>query len=318
MSHVPFSYIGLDISKKKIDIWSASTGKKIISNDATGIEKLIRLTNRINAPFVVCEPTSHYHIPVVRKMQKLGIAVSTLNPRKVRNFARARGFLEKTDAIDAKIIAEFGRVMEVVTPDPLPKPGSDELHLLQVRVRQLTQMIAMEKTHLEGFSTTAYQEVVLKHIQELQEDLRLLESEMDKLINHHKEFQERVDILKSAPGIGPKTARLLVSLLPELGSFSNRSLSKLVGVAPLNRDSGKLQGKRSIFGGRIEVRCGLYMATIVAIKHNPRIKAFYDQLKMRGKISKVAIVACMRKFLTILNSMVKTKTHFLLKEQKMS
>lgn len=318
MSQPSFTYIGLDISKKKIDIWSASTGKKIISNDDAGIQKLVTLTKRLETPFVVCEPTSHYHIPVVRKMQELGIAVSTLSPRKVRNFARAQGLLEKTDAIDAKVIAEFGRVMEVVTPDPLPKPGFDELHLLQVRVRQLTQMIAMEKTHLEGFSTNAYREVVLKHIQGLQEDLRLLESEMDKLIHQDEEIQERVDILKSAPGVGPKTARLLVSLLPELGSFSNRSLSKLVGVAPLNRDSGRLQGKRSIFGGRIEVRCGLYMATIVAIKHNPRIKAFYDQLKTRGKGAKVAIVACMRKFLTILNSMVKTKTYFFLKEQKMS
>ena len=302
-------YIGLDIAKSQLDFYEETLGAMRFSNSPTGIKKVITMCQKISNPLVICEATSHYHVSVTQALQNAGIRVSVVNPRYVRSFARAKGHLEKTDAIDSKIIAHFGssirpKLLSTLTEEKV------QLKALQTRARQLTQMIVMEKTHREGLTTAAMQAQASQHLQYIEQQLEEVEVKMDGLIRQNPELQAIKTRLLTVPGVGPKTARLLVSDLPELGKMSHKALSKLVGVAPLNNDSGGTRGKRSIHGGRKSIRNGLYMAALSAKKHNPLIRDLYDRLMLRGKLPKVAMVACMRKLLLLLNSMVKNGTDF--------
>jgi transposase len=302
-------YIGLDVAKSKLDFYEEMLGGMSFSNSSTGIKKVIAACQKISNPFVVCEATSHYHISVTKALQEAGIRVSVVNPRYVRSFARAKGHLEKTDAIDAKIIASFG---SSIAPQPTKTITEDRLELksLQTRARQLTQMVVMEKTHREGLATEEMQDQASEHLKYIEKQLETVEVKMDVLIAKDPDLHAIKTRLLTVPGIGVKTMRLLISELPELGHLTNKALSKLVGVAPLNNDSGGSRGKRSIHGGRKSIRNGLYMAALAAKKYNPMIRSLYDRLILRGKLPKVALVACMRKLLMILNSMVKNGTDF--------
>lgn len=302
-------YIGLDIAKSTLDFYEEMLGSMSFSNGSAGIKKIVSACQKISNPFVVCEATSHYHIAVTQALQEAGVQVSVVNPRQVRNFAKAKGYLEKTDAIDAKILANFGSSL---TPKPsnLVTEERIELRCLQTRARQLTQMIVMEKTHLEGLPSKVWQSQALRMLDSLHEQLDEVEKAMDWLIAKDPTLKANKERLLTAPGVGQKTARLLIAELPELGHLSNKALSKLVGVAPLNNDSGAMRGKRSIHGGRQTIRNGLYMATLAAIRSNPIMKAFHARLIQRGKPPKVVIIACMRKLLILLNSMIKNGTDF--------
>lgn len=301
-----FDYIGIDVSKNYLDIYCLKSAlSKRFMNSSKGIHSLLDYCKTLESPFLACEATSHYHSKMVEAVQKKDIAVAVVNPRYVRSFAKSMGHLEKTDSIDARMIAEFSRVR---APLPMPKFNSDhqKLQALQLRQKQLTQMLALEKTHLEGLPDPVLQVQVNQHIKHLSQKIEKMEAEMDALIQADETLAKRYRICLSFPGIGPKTARLLVSQLSELGQLSAKKMSKLVGVAPLNQDSGSMKGKRCIHGGRIQVRNGLYMAALSARKHNPQLKSFYDRLIAKGKKPKVALVACMRKIIIILNSMIKS------------
>lgn len=303
------NYIGLDIGKFRLDFYEPGLGMRTFDNTPEGIKKLISICRRVTNPSVVCEATSHYHMVPTQLLQRAKIPVSVTNPRYVRSFARAKGYLEKTDAIDAKVIAEFGSSMNP-RPHQEISQESFELKALQTQLRQLTQMIVLEKTHCEGlptFQTKTRSKAILGVLEQQKKEV---ESVIDTLIAADGDLSRMSRLLQTTPGVGAGTARLLISDLPELGRLSSRAISKLVGLAPLNNDSGCMRGKRSIHGGRKVVRNGIYMATLSAKKFNPVIKDFYDGLITRGKLPKVAMVACMRKLLILLNSMIKNGRDF--------
>jgi len=234
--------------------------------------------------------------------------VVVVNPRQVRDFAKATGQLAKTDHIDAVVLARF---TEAVRPAvrPLPDEITLELRALIARRRQITEMIVAENNRLGGVSK-AVKKRIDAHIRWLEAELGRADKDLDQSIRHSPIWQENQDLLRTVPGIGPVVSRSLIAELPELGKLNRKQIAALVGVAPLNRDSGTLRGRRSIWGGRAAVRAVLYMAALVASRHNGVIRAFYQRLRSAGKAPKVALVACMRKLLTILNAMIKHKTRW--------
>ena len=231
-----------------------------------------------------------------------------VNPRQVRDFARATGRLAKTDVIDAGLLARFG---EVIQPDvrPLPDAHMQELRGLVVRRRQVVDMLTMERNRVPQ-ATRGVRRHVQRHIAVLQRQLAVLNRELARLLQASPVWRARDKLLRSVPGVGNVTASLLVAELPELGRLNRKQIAALVGVAPHNRDSGSYRGKRSVWGGRAPVRASLYMATLVATRHNAVIKSFYARLCEAGKPKKVALTACMRKLLTILNSMMCTQSEW--------
>ena len=231
-----------------------------------------------------------------------------VNPRQVRDFAKATGQLAKTDSIDAGVLAHFA---EVIRPElrPLPDAVTLELRALTSRRRHLLEMIAAENNRLE-MTSKAVRKSINAHVGYLEQALEHINQELDRAIEQSPIWKENEDLLRSAKGIGPVTSRTLLAELPELGTLDRKQIAALVGVAPFNRDSGSLKGRRSIWGGRAPVRGALYMATLVATRRNPVIRYFYNRLIAKGKLFKVALVACMRKLLTILNSMIKHKTRW--------
>ena len=234
--------------------------------------------------------------------------VVVVNPRQVRDFARATGQLAKTDSIDAAILAHYA---QAIRPQlrPLPDAVAMELRALSARRRQLIEMIVMEKNHL-ATAAKAVAKDITEHIGGLEQKLQGVDTDIDGLIEQSPIWKEHEDILRSAPAIGPVTSRTLLAELPELGTLDRKQIASLVGLAPFNRDSGTLKGRRSIWGGRASVRCALYMAALVATRCNPVIGDFYKRLKAKGKPFKVALVACMHKLLTILNAMIKHKSRW--------
>jgi transposase len=234
--------------------------------------------------------------------------VRIVNPRQVRDYAKATGQLAKTDALDAKVIATYGRDLH---PEPRPVPDKESLALQGVlaRRRQLMQMLNAEKNRLDRAHPAARRDI-REHIEWLHDHLKKVDHELHDLIKASPAWRQRDALLQSVPGVGPIVSRTLIIDLPELGSISPKAISKLVGVAPLNRDSGATRGARTIWGGRPHVRWALYMASLAAIRSNPPIRAYYRKLRDAGKRPKVAQVACMRKLLVILNTMVQTGTHW--------
>jgi transposase len=298
-------YVGIDVSKATLDVAFAADGELVqVSNDEAGIGELVARLVKEAPELVVMEATGGYESLVAAAVAEKGIAVAVVNPRQVRDFAKATGVLAKTDRIDARVLARFA---EAVRPEPRPLPTAEAKQLQEFvsRRRQIVDMLTMEKNRLAIAATERMKKSLTKHIAWLEEALRRANDDIDKAVRASPAWREQEDLLRSVPGIGPVSARTLLAELPELGTLNRKRIATLVGVAPLNRDSGTMRGTRSCWGGRAVVRQVLYMATLAAVRRNPAIKSMYARLRARGKLHKVALVACMHKLLTILTAMVR-------------
>jgi transposase len=299
-------HVGIDVSKAKLDVCLLPSGQTaVFDNDAQGIRQLVDWL-RQQPPVVRCllEATGRYDRRCAADLMEAGFPVAVVNPRQARDFARSLGRLAKTDTIDARTLAEFAKLGHVRHSEKTPENRAI-LDDLITRRRQVTQMLAAEKTRREGLIHKTARASVDKVIRLLEQQRENLDREIARLIESDDDWKGRRDLLASVPGVGVTTASQLVANLPELGKLNRQQIAALVGVAPLNRDSGTLRGHRSIFGGRAAVRTGLYMATLSAMRWNPLIRPFAERLIAAGKAFKVAMIACMRKLVTILNVMVR-------------
>lgn len=299
--------IGIDVSKASLDVATRPSNEEVrVANDEPGCRDLISLLKPLSPKLIVLEATGGLENLVTGMLVAEGFPVVVVNPRQVRDFAKATGKLAKTDRIDAKIIAHFG---EAIKPEPraFKDEDSQALTALMTRRRQIIDMITAEKNRL-GSSHESVKKDIKETINWLESRLKDIENDLSKAISENVVWQEKSKILTTCKGIGPVSSTTVLGSLPELGTLNRREITALVGVCPYNRDSGKMRGKRTIFGGRANVRAVLYMATLTAIRFNPPIKGFYDRLTKAGKLHKVAMVACMRKLLTVLNAMIKTMT----------
>lgn len=300
-------FVGIDVSQAKLDV-GIRPDSDIASFDNTpaGIEECVTYVSKFSPTLIVIEATGGLEILLASALANAKLPVVVINPRQVRDFAKATGQLAKTDAIDAHVLAFFA---QAVRPEvrPLPDQQSIELNALLVRRRQLSDMLTAEKNRLKR-AHSSIQPSIQASIEWLTKCLKDIDKEIKKLIETSPIWKEKDDLLQSVPGVGPVLSQTILAELPELGTLNNKEVAKLVGVAPLNRDSGTLKGRRTIWGGRAPLRATLYMATTVAIRYNDVIKAFYQRLIKAGKAYKVAITACMRKLITILNAMLRNRT----------
>ena len=302
-------FVGIDVSKARLDIALRPSGaRESIPNEEASILALVERLRAIQLTLIVLEATGGVERPVVHALAGAELPVIVVNPRQVRDFAKATGQLAKTDSIDADILARFA---EAVRPAlrPLPDRATEELRALVARRRQLTEMIVAERNRLSG-AARPLRKRIKAHIRWLEAELEGVDSELDRSIRQSPIWHEQEDLLKSVPGIGPVVSRTLLAELPELGRLNRKQIAALVGVAPLNWDSGTLRGRRAIWGGRACVRAALYMAALVASRRNPAIREFYRRLRAAGKAPKVALTACMRKLLAILNAMIKHRVRW--------
>jgi transposase len=300
-------FVGVDVSKARLDVAVRPSGDTVtVPYDEAGLAGLVVQLQTWQPVAVVLEATGDLESAVVSALAAAGLPVHVVNPRQVRDFARATGRLAKTDALDAQILAQFGEVLRPA-PRPLPDEATQALSAVLTRRRQLIEMLTAEKNRLSQTRPSLRKRLEV-HIEWLTRELRRVDADLDTAIRHSPVWREQDDLLQSMPGVGPGLSRTMLAELPELGTLSSKQLAALVGVAPHNRDSGTLRGTRTIWGGRAVVRTALYMATLVATKWNPVIKAAYHQFLARGKAKKVALVACMHKLLIILNAMVKYRT----------
>lgn len=304
MSENEKQWVGIDVCQKYLDVYIRPSGKLFqVTNDEKGIGSLVQTLKKIQPELIVLEATGGMEIDVTVELTTAELAVAVINPRQARDFAKATGQLAKTDAIDAQVLAHFA---DAIRPEvrQISDESSRQLEDLVARRRQLSDMITAEKNRRRG-KTNSVKASIDEHIEWLEEQLKEIESQIKSAIAVNQEWQQKMKLLTSVPGIGEVVAVTLISSLPELGTISHKSISYLVGVAPLNKDSGKFRGKRKIWGGRAKIRCVLYMATLVAVRFNPPIKAFYDRLISKGKLKKVALTACMHKLLILLNAMMR-------------
>ena len=304
------SVIGIDVAKKKLDVadWPKSFAQQYDNNHA-GHQQLISKLPAAASCLIVVEATGGYEKGVVLALVNAGYLVSVVNPRQVRDFAKALGILAKTDRIDARVIARFGHQ---VRPRTLAQchEKQDELDQLVTRRRQLIESRTAEKTRAGTARSKVVRQSVQKIVDQLAKEIRRIDAEIAKLVQADDQWKAQAELLQSAPGVGEVTATTLIAEVPELGKLNRQQISALIGVAPFNRDSGQFRGRRTIFGGRRAVRSVLYMAALTARRYNPVIRKFADRLEAQGKLPKVVLVACMRKLLVILNTMVKTNTHW--------
>ena len=297
-------FVGIDVSKARLDISVRPSGvKNSFTNDKAGIKSLMQWLNPIKPTLIVFEATGNLERDLARNLASEELPFHVVNPRQVRDFARASGQLAKTDSIDADLLAHFAEVMRPQIR-ALPDQASWELKDLVARRRQIIAMIVAENNRLDRASKVIARSIT-DHIRFLEKQLQRADHDLDQMIRQNSLWQAKQQIIQSTPGIGPVISRTLLAEMPELGSLDRKQIAKLAGVAPLNHDSGTLRGKRFIWGGRANVRAALYMAALVASRRNVVIKAFYTRLRDAGKPPKLALVACMRKLLTILNSMIK-------------
>jgi transposase len=302
-------YIGIDVAKEKLDI--AVLGEKKenqVKNDEKGITSLVKKMTVLRPDLIVVEATGGYQRAVVLGLYEAGLPVAVVNPARVRQYARACGLLAKTDKLDAFNLAEFGKQVKPRLFEAKSEAGR-YLSALLVRRRQVEEMLKAEKSRLRTVHADM-RDSLERMIEVLKEEIRRLEIDLDRFLKEHEDWQEQEQILCSAKGVGRVTAATLLAELPELGKLNRKKIAALVGLAPMNSDSGKKRGYRKTKGGRMEVRSALYMSTLVATRYNPLIKAQYQELLRRGKVKKVALTACMRKFLTILNAMIRDKVPF--------
>jgi transposase len=302
-------YVGIDVSKHRLDV--AVLGQKVTTaaaNTKRGITALVSQMHQINPKLIVVEATGGYEELLVLELYAAGLPVALVSPQRVRQYARARGLLAKTDVLDAQNLAEYGKNIQPRLFVAKSEEGR-RLSAIVGRRRQLGDMHKAEKNRLR----TAYSEMkssIQAVIECLEAEMDRMDNEIRKFMKEHADFQEQEKLLRSAKSIGPVTAATLLADLPELGKLDRKQIAALVGVAPMNHDSGKKRGYRKTKGGRPEVRSVLYMSALSAIRYNPMIKAQYEQLVKRGKEKKVAITACMRKMLTILNAMLREQQPF--------
>lgn len=302
-------FVGIDVSKAQLDIAVRPSGvRESVSNDNAGIEALVKRLGEIQPSLIVLEATGGLERGVTRALTSAELPVVVVNPRQVRDFAKATGQLAKTDRIDALVLARFAQAVRPALR-LLPDEVTVELRALVARRRQISEMIVAERNRLSGASKSVRKRIDA-HIRWLEAELDRADKDLDQSIRQSPIWQENQDLLRSVPGIGPVISRSLIAELPELGHLNRKQIAALVGIAPLNRDSGTLRGYRTIWGGRASVRAVLYMAALVASRRNAVIRAFYTRLRKAGKAPKVALVACMRKLLTILNAMIKHKTRW--------
>jgi transposase len=306
MSDVP-CFVGIDVAKAQLDIAVRPAGERwAVPNDADGVVTLVERLQALHPTLIVLEATGGLERIATAALATAGLPVVIVNPRQARDFARATGQLAKTDALDARALAHFADVIRP-TPRPLPDTQTQELRALLSRRQQLIGMRTAEQNRLAGTSERLPQDIEA-HIAWLNARIATLEADLETMLRASPLWRENDDLLQSVPGIGPGCARTLLLELPELGTLTRQQIAALVGVAPLNCDSGTLRGRRTIWGGRSHVRTVLYMGTLVATRFNPQIKVFYQRLLAAGKLKKVALTACMHKLVTILNAMLKHRT----------
>lgn len=301
-------HVGIDVCKARLDVALLPSRETFAAaNDEDGIYTLVEKLLEVGPTLVVLEATGGLERPLVAALFASSIASAVVNPRQARDFAKAIGKLAKTDRIDALVLARFA---EAVGPEPKVPPEAEamEFQAILARRRQLIGMLVAEKNRLGASASKKVRSRLQAHIRWLEKELARIDWDLEEAIEASSTFKDNEALLRSVPGVGPVLCRTLLAELPELGSLSPRELSALVGVAPINRDSGTLRGRRGVWGGRARVREALYMAALVATRCNPTIKEFYERLVASGKPKKVALVACMRKLLTILNAMIRERT----------
>lgn len=307
MSEPLKDYVGIDVSKRALDVYVLGSGQRWqVANDEPGRASLAcRLRERPEA-LIVLEATGGLEIPIVTALVAQSLLPVVINPRQVRDFAKATGRLAKTDALDAEVLARFAQAIQP-TPRPLKDDHAQQLDALLTRRQQLVAMLTAEHNRLASAPNTVQRDIKT-HITWLEKHLKDVDGQLKRLIQASDLWRARDELLQTAPGVGPVTSLKLIAELPELGRLNRREIAALVGVAPFNRDSGTLRGKRTVWGGRAGVRTALYMATLSAIRCNSVIQAFYQRLRKAGKPPKVALTAGMRKLITILNTMLKNNT----------
>ncbi len=302
-------FVGIDVSKDRLDVAVRPTGEAWQAPyNSQGVSDLVHRLGELAPQLVVLEATGGMEMTLAGELAASQLDVAVVNPRQVRDFARAAGKLAKTDSLDAHALAHFAQAMRPASR-PLPDAQSKELMALVARRRQLVEMITAEKNRLRT-AARRIRPKVQEYILWLEENLEELDRDLGEFIRSSPMRKDKDQLLRSAPGVGPVLSMTLLSDLPELGALNRGEIAALVGVAPFNRDSGALRGKRQVWGGRGKVRAALYMATLVATRFNPALQSFYQHLCEAGKPKKVALTACMRKLLTILNAMVKHNRHW--------
>jgi transposase len=300
-------YVGIDVSKAALDVAQRPAQRaERYPNDAAGIAELVGRLHLLRPQLVVLEATGGLERLVVAALALANLPVAVVNPRQVREFARAAGHLAKTDALDAAVLAHFAQALRP-TPRPLPDAQQQALAALVERRQQLVGMLTAEKNRLRQ-ALPAVRVKVAAHIAWLEQALQELDGELDQTLRASPLWRARDQLLRSVPGVGPTVSLTVLAHLPELGQGSGKQLATLVGLAPLNRDSGTWRGTRAIWGGRRQVRAALYMAALVGVRYNPVLRTFYERLLARGKPKKVALTACMHKLLTILHAVLRDQT----------
>lgn len=302
MEHI---VVGIDVAKHRLDVHVRPRGEAFsVTADEAGVTALVERMQALEPTLVVLEATGGYEVPVAAALGSAGLPVAVVNPRQVRDYARATGQLAKTDALDARIIAQFGEAVQPAVR-PLPDEQARALGELVARRRQLVEMLAAESNRHRQVRERRVRERIAAHLEWLRQALKEIEQDLQDTIRTTPLWRERENLLTSVPGVGDVTAHTLIAELPELGQLDRRRIAALVGVAPLNRDSGTFRGRRMIGGGRASVRCVLYMAAVSALRCNPVIATLYQRLVAAGRPGKVALVAAMRKLLVILNAIVR-------------
>jgi transposase len=302
------THVGIDVSKGRLDVCLMPEGEAFtVTNDQRGIDELLGRLLKLHPELVVLEATGRYERPAAAAIAASGIAVAVVNPRRARDFAKATGRLAKTDKIDAEVLARFATAIGP-PPSVLPDEEAQALQAILTRRRQILEMLVSENNRLK-MAPEAVAKRIRAHMKWLERELSRTDRDLDEAVEASTTFIKANEaLLRSVPGVGPVLARTLLAELPELGTLPHKRLCALVGVAPFNRDSGQRVGKREVWGGRAPVRAALYMGALVATRHNPTIKEFYERLLAAGKPKKVALVACMRKLLSILNALMRDRT----------
>ena len=300
-------YVGVDVAKRTLDLALYPTGETwTVRHDGEGMAAALARLQALRPYLIVIEATGGLELPFAALLAAAGLPLRVVNPRQARDFAKASGRLAKTDRVDAASHAHMGAALDL-QPRPLPEAEQQALGALVTRRRQLVEMLVAEGNRLER-APEGIQERIRAHLTWLRQELGEVDKELRAAIRASNAWKAKDELLRSTPGVGPVTSYTLLADLPELGTLDHKEIAALVGVAPLNRDSGTLRGRRVVWGGRAMVRKVLYMATLVATRFNPRIRTYYQRLLAAGKLKKVALVACMHKLLIHLNAMVKANT----------
>jgi transposase len=301
-------FVGIDVAKNELVVHILPTNQQLtVANSVTGIKELVKLLKEIKPKQVILEATGGLERELLTNLAANGINVTAINPRQARDLAKGLGELAKTDAVDARILAKFAQ-MQIIETRPVASREIQEMDDLVTRRQQLIQMRTMETNRRQQTKQKSIIKSIERIIDALNKQIADIDIRIKKMIDENPDWNEKDKILQSVPGVGQQTSQILISALPELGGLNRREIAALVGVAPFAHDSGTKLGKRQIKGGRADVRAALYMAAFASIKWNKKLKKYFEQLIARGKQYKVAIVATMRKLITILNVMIKTKT----------